>query len=289
MRIGLYHGYELIGSGSNEYTRYISRALALLGHEVHVFCREPEPERIPHLSRAVAWDSVGSVARAFRQDARLDLCRPSAPTRRDSPRLPYGPAAEGRVKPFTALSDAELDDFHSFSLATLRAALDAYPVDVLHANHLVYQPSVAVQTGFPTVIFLHGSSIEYTVKRDERFLEAGRTALRQAAGVISGNREVLGRLMTLYPEESELIAGKSAIVGVGVDTSLFQPVERRHRRETLARIAGDLGRQATATRRRAAAAPGRRRLLRRYGLPQGVRAHPARCRPRGSYRADSMG
>ena len=100
---------------------------------------------------------------------------------------------------------------------------------------------MAVQTGFPTVIFLHGSSIEYTVKRDARFLEAGRTALQKAAGVISGNREVLGRLMTLYPEDSELIADKSAIVGVGVDTSLFQPVERSHRREALGRMQGTFG------------------------------------------------
>jgi len=238
MRIGIYHGYELIGSGSNEYTRYISRALALLGHEVHVFCREPEPEVIPHLSRAFAWDSVGTPRELFLRTLDSTCVVHQLPHGEIRPVYITDQPRKGRVKPFTALSDAELDDFHSFSLATLRAALDAYPVDVLHANHLVYQPSVAVQTGCPTVIFLHGSSIEYTVKRDERFLEAGRTALRQAAGVISGNREVLERLMTLYPEERELIAGKSAIVGVGVDTSLFQPVERRHRRETLARMQG---------------------------------------------------
>ena len=45
MRIGILHGYELTGSGSNEYTRYLSRALARAGHEVHLLCREPDPER----------------------------------------------------------------------------------------------------------------------------------------------------------------------------------------------------------------------------------------------------
>ena len=241
MRIGLYHGYELVGSGSNEYTRYMSRALALLGHEVHVFCREPEPERIPHLSRAVAWDSVGASRELFVRPLDWTCVVHQLPHAEIRPVYLTDQSREGRVKPFTALSDAELDDFHSFSLATLKTALDAFPVDVLHANHLVYQPSVAVETGFPTVIFLHGSSIEYTVKRDERFLEAGRAALRQAAGVISGNREVLGRLMALYPEDSELIAGKSAIVGVGVDTSLFRPVERGHRRSTLTQLQGAWG------------------------------------------------
>ena len=33
LKISLYHGYELTGSGSNEYTRYLSRTLAQLGHE----------------------------------------------------------------------------------------------------------------------------------------------------------------------------------------------------------------------------------------------------------------
>ncbi len=241
MRIGLYHGYELIGSGSNEYTRYVSRALALLGHEVHVFCREPEPERIPHVSRAIAWDSAGAPQELFLRNLSSNCVVHQLPDPQICPVYITDQPRKGRVKPFTALSDGELDDYHSFSLATLRAALKAYPVDVLHANHLVYQPSVAVETGFPTVIFLHGSSIEYTVKRDERFLEAGRTALRKSAGVISGNREVLGRLMKLYPEERELIEEKSAIVGVGVDTSLFQPVERRHRLETLTHVQGTYG------------------------------------------------
>ena len=53
MRIALFHGFELTGSGSNEYTRYLSRALALAGHEVHVLCREPSPEAIVHVERAL--------------------------------------------------------------------------------------------------------------------------------------------------------------------------------------------------------------------------------------------
>ena len=46
MRIALFHGYELSGSGSNEYTRCTWRALALAGHDVQVLCREPKPSAI---------------------------------------------------------------------------------------------------------------------------------------------------------------------------------------------------------------------------------------------------
>ena len=67
MRIGIYHGYELTGSGSNEYTRYLSRALAMAGHEVHLLCREPRPETIPHVAEACDWSSDGVPSELFRR------------------------------------------------------------------------------------------------------------------------------------------------------------------------------------------------------------------------------
>jgi NAD(P)H-dependent FMN reductase len=43
MKIGIFHGYELSGSGSNQATQYLARSLAQEGHEVHILCREPDP------------------------------------------------------------------------------------------------------------------------------------------------------------------------------------------------------------------------------------------------------
>ena len=45
MKILLWHGYLLGGTGSNVYTRSLARAWSRLGHEVVVFCQEPHPER----------------------------------------------------------------------------------------------------------------------------------------------------------------------------------------------------------------------------------------------------
>ena len=45
MRILLWHGYLLGGTGSNVYTRALARALTRAGHEVVVLCQEPHPER----------------------------------------------------------------------------------------------------------------------------------------------------------------------------------------------------------------------------------------------------
>ena len=45
MRILLWHGYLLGGTGSNVYTRALAREWSLAGHEVTVVCQERHPER----------------------------------------------------------------------------------------------------------------------------------------------------------------------------------------------------------------------------------------------------
>ncbi len=49
MRILLWHGYLLGGTGSNVYTRQLAREWSRMGHDVTVLSQEPRPEgRPPH-------------------------------------------------------------------------------------------------------------------------------------------------------------------------------------------------------------------------------------------------
>ena len=59
MNIGLYHGYELTGSGSNEYTRYLARYFVELGHTVHLICREYSPQTIGYVTDTIRWQPSG--------------------------------------------------------------------------------------------------------------------------------------------------------------------------------------------------------------------------------------
>ena len=45
MRVHLWHGYLLGGTGSNVYTRALAREWSLAGHEVTVVCQERDPGR----------------------------------------------------------------------------------------------------------------------------------------------------------------------------------------------------------------------------------------------------
>ena len=46
MRILLWHGYLLGGTGSNVYTRQLARAWMQAGHDVTVFSQEPQPDGV---------------------------------------------------------------------------------------------------------------------------------------------------------------------------------------------------------------------------------------------------
>ena len=249
-RLAIFHGFELTGSGSNEYTRYLSRALARPGHDVQVLCREPHPAAIPHVARAFAWDASGKSRQLFSRDVGDEgvtlhqlangAVRPVYVT--DKQRA-------GNVKAFESLTDDELSAYHAESVRLVDLVLGEHPVKLVHANHLVWQPCVLADTSHPFIVFPHGSSIEYTIRRDDRYRRHAAFALGAARGIICGHQEVLGRILELYPEERDALLAKSTIVGVGVDTSLFRPVTRSERKETVSRVQGLRGGKTIAQSR----------------------------------------
>lgn len=242
MRIAIFHGYELTGSGSNEYTRYLAAALAAAGHTVFVVCREPHPESVAELSAAIAWDADGIATAIFGTPG-----QPGEVTLHQLPHAGVRPVyvtdkqREGNVKAFTELTDAELFEVQTVASRALAAALRAHPVDVVHANHLVLQPTIAADAcgalDIPFVIYPHGSDIEYTIRRDPRYLVVAGTAIPAAAGIISGSSEMIERLNALYPQLHEYFADRTQIVGVGVDVTLFAPVAPRDRRASIENFA----------------------------------------------------
>jgi len=65
MKIGLFHGYNLGGSGSNEYTRYLAIALLQKGVEVHLICREPAADTLGFVDAAIRYDKEGRSQQLF--------------------------------------------------------------------------------------------------------------------------------------------------------------------------------------------------------------------------------
>jgi len=85
---------------------------------------------------------------------------------------------DGVVKSFSNLSDAELNEYEAVSSRVLKKILIDHTLDILHCNHVTYQPQIAekvcAETDTPYIIYPHGSAIEYTVKTDERYFNKVR-------------------------------------------------------------------------------------------------------------------
>ena len=201
MRILIFHGYLLRGTGSNIYNANLVRTLAELGHEVHLLCQDRDWE--PPDGVRVHIPDIGRVLPVYVADE-----------------------YEGfDAKPFPGLTDAELDHYIG---ANVQAVRSIPAPDVALANHLVMGPVVlarALDGRAPYAVKIHGSALEYTVRPNpERFLPYALEGIRGAAGVLVGSQHTASSLFEVLADEPSL-RERTRLGPPGVDVHEFRPRE----------------------------------------------------------------
>jgi glycosyltransferase involved in cell wall biosynthesis len=199
MRVLLFHGYMLRGTGSNIYTAHLARALAALGHEVHLLCQDRQV-RIDGVE--VHNPDIGGLLPVYVKD-------------------PY----EGfEVKAFQELGDEELDRYLDANVSAVREVADAVGgFDAALAGHLIMGPAILARAdvgGFAAKV--HGSALEYTVKPHPRFLPHAEEGMRAANCVLVGSRHTAESLWAALPNVPGL-REKTRLGPPGVDTEAFRP------------------------------------------------------------------
>jgi glycosyltransferase involved in cell wall biosynthesis len=204
MRILIFHGYLLGGTGSNVYNARLAAALVALGHEVHLLCQDRHPREQPFVDAAGDWDGGGLRVRDLRTDdgggggdapARAGgnaLARPGgdAPSgtgadgdaaREDACCTVYRPNIgsllpvyvadryEGvEARTFADCSEAEVAAYIEANVLAVRDVIARARPDVALANHLVMGPVILARallaSEIPYAVKVHGSALEYTVK-----------------------------------------------------------------------------------------------------------------------------
>ena len=155
MRILLWHGYLLGGTGSNVYTRMLAREWSRAGHDVVVLSQEAHPERYDiGLATAVRPD-VGGLLPTFVIDR-------------------YEGYVVKRVQECTR---PELDGWVDANASVLR---DLLPADVVFTNHVLLGGPVGAATGAPFAVKAHGSELEYSMRGNAELSEWGRETLAGA-------------------------------------------------------------------------------------------------------------
>jgi glycosyltransferase involved in cell wall biosynthesis len=238
VRILVFHGYLLRGTGSNIYNASLTAAFAEMGHEVHILCQDRHAGELPFVGAVGRWGD-GQLRLEGDPDARLTAYLP------DIGRiLPVYVADQYEgfdAKPFLDLTDEELDHYIEANVAAAREVAERVRPDVALANHALMGPVILARAlgdaGVPYAVKIHGSALEYTLRRDpERFLPYAQEGVGKAKGVLVGSRHMAERLWEFLPETRE----RTRLGPPGVDVHRFRPLETAEAKERLTELADRL-------------------------------------------------
>ena len=240
MRVLIFHGYLLSGTGSNVYNASLAKAMRSMGHEVHLLCQDRDAHELDWVDAAGDWDEgvlrvrevpgtsggsvtvyvpdIGGVLPVFVRDRYSGF----------------------EVKTFSELSDAEIEDYIERNAQAVRDVIaHAGEPDAALANHLVTAPLIMERAGVPFAVKVHGSDLSYTVIPElERFGPMARDGARAATGILVGSDHIADRLREAVDEPE--VNAKVRLGPPGVDTELFAAIAREDGPERLRDLADDL-------------------------------------------------
>ena len=203
MRIILWHGYLLGGTGSNVYTRSLAREWSRAGHDVVVLSQEPRPEDYDLGGAATARPDVGGLLPVFVLDR-----------------------YEGySVKLVQDCTPAELDAWVEANAAAVREQL---PADAVLCNHVLLGGPVGAASGARFAVKAHGSELEYSMRGDERLAAWGRETLARAEAVFVGSAHIRAVLEDVVGHVERVVE-----VPPGVDVEEWRPRPRAEALEDL--------------------------------------------------------
>ncbi len=208
MRIYIWHGYLLRGTGSNEYTAALARTLAGQGHDVTVFCQ----------------DHAGIDLGGAR------IVRPQLPGR-----LPVFVLDQYENAEPALLPDVGREEVDAFVAANAAAIREAGPADLLITNHVLLGAPVGAASGLPFIVKAHGSELEYAMRDNPVLCQWAAQTLSGATAIVAGSAHIAEVVHDLVGVPLADIS----VIPPGVDTTLMSPLPRA---EALAGLLAEAGR-----------------------------------------------
>jgi glycosyltransferase involved in cell wall biosynthesis len=257
MRVLVFHGYLLRGTGSNVYNAELCAALARTGHTVDLLSQERRPQELEFVDAVGTWEGGRARVEVLREPVRVTAWRPDIGVLLPTYVVDRYEGLEARS--LLDCTDAEIEAYVEANVAAIRDVCARAAPDVALANHLVMGPAIVARglDGAPYAVKVHGSALEYVVKRDpQRFLPWAREGLAGARAVLVGSRHTGESLWTAMGDTE--LPGRTRLGPPGVDVDEFRPRDDpagdvRALARRLAATAGESGEGAFARDAHAAA------------------------------------
>jgi glycosyltransferase involved in cell wall biosynthesis len=239
VRVLVFHGYLLRGTGSNVYNASLVAALVRLGHQVDLLCQDRHAEEFDFVGAVADWDSGELSVREVRP-AGATVYRPDI-----GGLLPVYVAdayEDIEARTFDELSDAQLNAYVDANVAAVSDVVTRSKPDVALANHLIMGPVVLARglatAGVPYAVKVHGSALEYTVKPYPRFLPYAREGIASARGVLVGSRHTAESLWAALGDDG--LPSKTRLGPPGTEIATFKPLPRDAALARLTKLANSL-------------------------------------------------
>jgi glycosyltransferase involved in cell wall biosynthesis len=224
VRIVIFHGYLLRGTGSNIYNTSLARALARMGHEVHLLCQDRHAGELDFVDAVGTWEGGELEVEQLADEVRCTAYLPDI-----GEILPVYVADEYegfRAVRLPDLEDDAIEHYIEANVAAVREVAERCDADVALANHLVMGPVVvarAIGGRVPYAVKVHGSALEYVVRpyRD-RFLPYAQEGLEQAGAVLVGSRHTGESLWEVMDDPG--LPARTRLGPPGVDAETFVPL-----------------------------------------------------------------
>jgi glycosyltransferase involved in cell wall biosynthesis len=230
VRILLWHGYLLSGSGSNLYTVNISRIWRSEGHDVLLMCQERHAGEFAFVDAAGGFNADNTrfeLMQTSHEQAtgRLRVLRPNIGE--VLPVYVYDEYEGFTAKRFVDLTDEELERYTSANIRAMVTAIEEHEPDAIITGHEVMGPYIAREacrrTGTEYLAKLHGSALEYAVKEQpERYAEFASAGLGSARVVAGGSNYMVAEASSVVPGWES----RAQVVNPGCDVELFRPADR---------------------------------------------------------------
>jgi glycosyltransferase involved in cell wall biosynthesis len=225
MRVLVFHGYLLRGTGSNVYNAELCAALVRLGHTVDLLSQERRPHELDFVDAVGTWAGGQARVEVLREPVLVTVWRPDI-----GELLPVYvlDRYEGmKAKTFLDCTDEEIESYIAANARAVRDVVARSRPDVALANHLIMGPAIlarGLEGRAPFAIKVHGSDLEYVVKRDpERFLPWAREGLAAGEAVLVGSRHTAESLWSAVDDEA--LPARTRLGPPGVDVGEFRPRE----------------------------------------------------------------
>jgi glycosyltransferase involved in cell wall biosynthesis len=207
MRVLIFHGYLLHGTGSNVYNASLAQELARQGHEVHLLCQDRRADELDWVRNnekvTIHIPDIGGLLPVFVADR-----------------------YEGfEVKTFAELTDEELDRYLDANVRAVRQVVEQYgEPDAALANHLIMGPVILARAGLRFAIKVHGSDLSYVVRpHPQRFVPYALEGTDAAAGILAGSSHTAQILYETVPDPT--LPERTRLGPPGVDVHRFRPRE----------------------------------------------------------------